>query len=111
MDVLKKRTSFGAFCAEMFIKYHTNNPMAALFMSTNTFISYFFGWLFNMKIDFRKEVDPECGYKPQILACDGTHMGVSMKYIKLENPVTKNYVPSQLSSQHQHLQRTMIGGK
>ena len=92
-DVLKKRTSFSAFCAEMSIKYHTNNPMAASFMSTNTFISYFFGWLSNMRIDLRKEVDPECGYKPQILACDGTHIGVSMKHMKIENPITKNDVP------------------
>ena len=110
-DVLKKMTSFSAFCAEMSIKYRTNNPMAASFMSTNTFISYFFGWLYNMRIDFRKEVDPEYGYKPQILACDGTHIGVSMKHMKLENPITKNDVPMQLSSQHQHLQRTMIGEK
>ena len=85
--------------------------MAASFMSTNTFIFHFFGWLSNMKIDFRKEVDPECSYKPQILACDGTHIGVSMKHMKLENPTTKKDVPTQLSSQHQHLQRTMIGEK
>ena len=64
-----------------------------------------------MKIDFRKEVDPECGYKPQILACDGTDIEVSIKHMKLENPITKNDVPTQLSAQHQHLQRTMIGEK
>ena len=62
-----------------------------------------------MKIELRKEVGPECGYKPQILACDGTHIGVSMKHMKLENPITKNDMPTQLSSQHQCLQRTMIG--
>ena len=92
-DVLKKRTSFSVFCAEMSIKYHTNNPMAAPFMSTNTSISYFFGWLSNMKIGFRKEVDPECSYKPRILACDGTHIGVSIKHMKLENPITKMMYP------------------
>ena len=90
-DVLKKRTSFSAFCAEMSIKYRTNNPMAASFMSTNTFISYFFGWLSSMRIDFSK--------------------GVSMKHMKIENPITKNDVPMQLSSQHQCLQRTMIREK
>ena len=111
MDVLKKRTSFGAFCAEMSIKCHTNNPMAAPFMSINTFISYFFGWLSNMKIDFRKKVDPECSYQPQILACDGTHIRVSIKHMRLENPNTKNHVPTQLSAKHQHLQRTMIAQK
>ena len=107
-DVLKKRTSFSAFFAEMSIKYQTNNPMAAPFISTNTIISYFFGWLSNMNTDFRKEFDPECGYQPQILACDGTHIGVSIKHMKLENPITKNDVPTQLSPKHQCLQRTMI---
>ena len=107
-DVLKKRTCFSAFCAEMSIKYQTNNPMAAPFMSTKTFISYFFGWLSNMNIDFRKEIDLECGYQPQILACDGIHIGVSIKHMKLENPITKNDVPTQLSPKHQLLQRTMI---
>ena len=41
-----------------------------------------------MKIDFRKEVDPWCKYEPKLLACDGTHVGVSIKHIKLNNPVT-----------------------
>ena len=85
--------------------------MAAPLMSTNTFISHFFGWLSKMKIDFRKEVDPECSYKPQILACDGTHTGVSIRHMKLENPITKNDVPTQLSAEHQCLQRTMIAQK
>ena len=38
-------------------------------------------------------------------------MGVSMKHMNLENPITKYDVPTQLSSQHQSLQRTMIGEK
>ena len=41
------------------------------------------------KIDFRKEVDPFCGYSPRVLACDGTHIGFSLRHLKLEKPVTK----------------------
>ena len=44
-------------------------------MSPNTFIC-FFGWLAEFKVDFRKEVDPWCGYNPEIMTCDGTHVGV-----------------------------------
>ena len=33
------------------------------------------------EMDFRKEIDPECGYHPKILACDGTHIGVSIKHL------------------------------
>ena len=48
------------------------------FMSGNTFISWVFSWIAAFKIDFRKEVEPWCEYKPKILACDGTHIGVSV---------------------------------
>ena len=41
-----------------------------------------------MQIDFRKEVDPWCKYNPKTLACDGTHVGISLRYLKLESPVT-----------------------
>ena len=48
----------------------------------------FFSWIAAFKIDFQKEVDPWCVYKPRILACDGTHTGVSVRNRKLEKPVT-----------------------
>ena len=57
-------------------------------MSPNTFIKWFFTWLAAFKIEFRKEVDPWCGHKPETLACDGTHIGVSLRQMNLRNPVT-----------------------
>ena len=48
-----------------------------------------FGWLSAFKIDFRKEIDPLCGYNPRVLACDGTHIKVSLRHLKLDKPVTK----------------------
>ena len=69
-------------------KYHTTSPLSVPFMSTNTFVKWIFAWIGSMKIDFRKEVDPWCKYEPKLLACDGTHVGVSIKHMKLNNPVT-----------------------
>ena len=58
-------------------------------MSPNTFIAWIFGWLSQMKIDFRQEIDPWCSHNPKYLACDGTHIGVSVRYQNLENHCTK----------------------
>ena len=44
-----------------------------------------FGWLSGFQIDFQKEVDPWCKYTPKLLACDGTHIGVSVRNINLHN--------------------------
>ena len=57
-------------------------------MSVDTFVKWIFAWMGSMKIDFRKEVDPWCKYNPKILACDGIHIGISLRHLKLENPVT-----------------------
>ena len=38
--------------------------------------------------DFRKEVDPWCGHKPETLVCNGTHIGVSLRQMNFTNPVT-----------------------
>ena len=91
--VQTSRISFSGFCKEMDRFYSTNNCLAAPFMSPNTFISWFFGWLSQFKMDFRKEIDPWCGYNPRILACDGTHIGVSVRYQNLENHCTKVDLP------------------
>ena len=54
-------------------------------MSPNTFIKWFFGWLSAFQIDFQKQVDPWCRHNPKMLACDGTHIGVSVRNINLHN--------------------------
>ena len=54
-------------------------------MSPNTFIKWFFGWLSSFQIDFWKQVDPWCRHNPKMLACDGTHIGVSVRNINLHN--------------------------
>ena len=82
------RMSFLVFCNEMTRRYKTTNILSAPFMSLDTFVKWVFAWMGSMKIDFRKEIDPFCKYNPKILACDGTHVGISLKNLKLENPVT-----------------------
>lgn len=86
--VFTSRVSFSGYCKEMTRFYQTNNIMAIPFMSPNTFITWFFGWLAAFKLDFRKEIDPFCGYNPKVLACDGTHIGVSIKHLQLDTAVT-----------------------
>lgn len=94
--VMNSRISFTGFCKDMDRFYQTTNIHAAPFISPNTFIQWFFGWLSKFQIDFRKEVDPWCGYNPSVLACDGTHIGVSVRYMNLENFCTKVELPDQI---------------
>ena len=110
-DVVSKRTSFKAYCEDMTRKYQTNNPLSPGFMSINTFLKWFFGWMSNMKIDFRKEIDPVCGYNPKVLACDGTHIGVSIKHLHLDKPVIQPDLDEVKKAKHQRIKRLLIGQK
>ena len=38
-----------------------------------------------MQIDFCKHIDPWCKYNPKLLACDGTHIGVSVWNVLLDH--------------------------
>ena len=92
-------------------KYQTNNPLSPGFMSINMFLKWFFGWMSNMKIDFRKEIDPVCGYNPKVLVCDGTHIGVSIKHLHLDKPVTQPDLDEVKKAKHQRIKRLLIGQK
>ena len=82
------RISFTAFCDEMSRRYRTTNIFSSSFISVDTFVKWISAWMGSMKIDFRKEEDPWCKYNPKILACDGTEIGISLRHLKLEGPVT-----------------------
>ena len=78
-------------------------------MSPNNFISWFFCLISAFQIDFRKEHDPWCGSKPPILACDGTHIGVSIRNMKLDRPVTDPDPPATTyTAQHKRRDRVII---
>jgi hypothetical protein len=68
--------------------YRMANHASAAFMSRTSFISWFFSWAGRMDIDFRKIIDPWCGYNPKMLAGDGTHVGVSLRNLHI-NPIEK----------------------
>ena len=80
--VKTSKISFTGFCNQMTRVYKTTYSDAQAFMSVKTFIGWFFGWLSAFKIDFRKQIDPFCGHNPKILACDGTHIGVSLCHLR-----------------------------
>ena len=106
--VHKTRCSFSSFCNEMTRRYQTTNIMAGPFMSPN-FISCFFCWISAFKIDFRKVHNPWCGSKPPILACDGTHISISIRNMKLERPVTDPDLPdTTYKAQHKQGDRVVI---
>ena len=82
-------------------RYQTTNIMAGPFISTNTFISWFFCWIAAFKIDFCQEHNPWCENKPPILACDGTHISVSIRNLNLRMPVMEPDLPHvTLKAQH-----------
>ena len=69
-------------------KYKTNDILSAPFISAVTYIKWIFSWMGQMKIDFRKHIDSWCKYEPQMLACDGDHVGVARRNLNLQNPIT-----------------------
>ena len=89
-------------------KYRTTHKDAYPFMSLKTFISWFFGWLSAFRIDFRKHIDPFCGHDPKILACDGTHIGVSIKHLNLDKAVTRNDTDEVIPTAHICYDRTLF---
>ena len=86
--VQKTKVSFTGFCTEMTCRYKTNSINCANFMSPNTFVKWFFSWISAFQLDFRKHVDPWCQHTPKVLACDGTHIGVSARNLNLTKPAT-----------------------
>ena len=110
--VRKTKISFSAFCLEMKRRYSTNEIDAAAFISASVFINWFFGWIAAFKIDFRQEVDPWCKHDPKVLACDGTHIGVAVRNLNIEDPVTKVTAPDiTLESKHKRFDRILLVDK
>ena len=99
--ILHSGISFTAFCSEMSTTYHEINPRRAKFMSNNTFVNRFFAWAARFNIDFRQHVDPFCKM-PDILACDDTHVGVTLSKLNIAPMEKGNLIPVPLTSMSQH---------
>ena len=107
--VRKTKVSFSAFCSLMTTRYTTNEIDAAPFISASVFINWFFGWIAAFKIDFRQEVDPWCKHNPKVLACDGTHIGVAVRNLNIEDPVTSvTKKDTVLESRHKRFDRVLL---
>ena len=89
-------------------KYITSMDNAPSFMSPNTFINWFFAWLANMKIDFRKHIDPQRGHDTKVFACDGTHIGVSIMNMDVQKTVTGIDSDRVIKPKHKCLDRVLI---
>ena len=107
-SVQSSKTSFRGFCSEMTRRYQTNEIGAQPFLSGNTFIAYIFAWLSAFKIDFQKEIDPICKHDPSVLACDGTHIGVSVKNMNLQHAVTEPELQEVVKPLHKRAQRVLV---
>ena len=64
-----------------------------------------------MKLDFRKEIDSVCGYYPKILTCDGTHIGISIKHLHLDKPITQPDTDDIKKAKHQRVKRVLFRPK
>ena len=95
------KLSFTKYCQQMTHFFRSTNPNSAPFVSNHTFIDIFFSWIVRLEIDFRQEIDPWCLYDPEVLCCDGTHIGVSFKMQRLEKPITKPELEDQPTPLHQ----------
>jgi hypothetical protein len=101
------RLSFSAFCTEMTSIYRSVATTSAPFMSKSTFVDCFFSWLSCMRIDFRKSVDPWCKHAPKVLACDGTHVGITMSRLNMK-PVESSELDATLAPVHRRYDRVFL---
>ena len=91
----RSTTSLGAYCDIMSERY----PSGVSFMSRQTFTEFIFSWMSSFRIDFRQTCSV-CGDNPQIIACDGTNIGIfgqNSSVPPVESPTCTNKVQQQHS--------------
>ena len=71
------KITFSGFTKLMNLRYQ-RRKLSAKFMSTQIFIQWWFAWASHMAIDFRQQCDGS-GDNPEILACNGTKVGIGFK--------------------------------
>ncbi len=105
---LRIHTSFSQFCRMKTRDYQSLSLKSAPFMSYKSFVPLFFCWVVCLRIDFRAEVDPSCGHNPSMLACDGTHIGVSVKTLNLKSAITKPELEETVKVDHKKMNRCLL---
>ena len=96
--LLDSHGNFTKFCSFMnrMYKLHFKDKS---FLSVTTFTAWFYGWAAQLNIDFRKSADPFCGADPKLLACDGTHIGITNKMLHVV-PIDKAQTDETVMPQH-----------
>ncbi len=106
---MSSKVTLTGYCSEMSRRFQTTNSLSVGFLGRTTFNKVFFTWIAKMNLDFRQFIDPWCGYDPPVLACDGTHLGVSFKNLKLEKPVTEpDLVGQKVKPVHKRADRLLL---
>lgn len=102
-----------SFCIERTKRYKNFFIQSAPFVSDDTFVSCFFGWIANLDIDFRAKpaIDPFCGHNPEVLACDGVHVGVAVKFLAKSTPITTSERNDVKPMSHRRFDRVFLGGR
>ena len=103
---------FSSYVSEMTQNYKENYIGSADFLSVNTFTSCVMSWIVNLDIDFRGKdaICPFCGHNPEILACDGVAVGVSLKYLAELKSISAPEKPEVKPMLHRRFTRTLVRG-
>ena len=91
---MNSQITFTAYTRIMTNHFHRFHNNIAHFMAPSTFLSWWFSWASNMKIDFRVPCTL-CKHEPKQLACDGTKIGILFKNLEvtpIEHPTSDVHV-------------------
>ena len=78
----------------------------ASFMSSNTFIAWWFSWISKFNIDFRQPCKL-CKYNPRYLAADGTKIGINVSHSTV-TPIEEPTVDTLIDPCHRRNNRAFI---
>ena len=106
--VMTMACSFSSFCQFMTNSYKLIDPQSAPFCSAKTFLKWFFSWAAVSQDDFRNDVDPFCKHDPSMLACDGTHVGVSLRNLDINPMEAPEQAQEPIVTNHTRYDRTFI---
>ena len=108
----KREIYFYTFCHEMTEAYRDSNIASSAFLSAKTFISCMMSWIINQGIDYRSldAICPFCGHNPEVLACDGVAVGVSLKFLTKHKSIATAEKQEIREPLHRRNTRVLISG-
>ena len=76
-------------------RYKRMSPEARPFLGDHSFVDFWFGWASSLNTEFRQPCN-WCGWTPQVLACDGTQLGIPENKLNISSLTT----PADQSTMH-----------